>query len=129
MRLICKSNFDTLSHNILYITVGKSYSIIQEDNFGYQLTDDEGRNFWYNKDLFYTLQETRDITLNSIVEEKVCHICLSDDIFISENEPLICDRCEQYYCYDCSYTYTIHYQYEGLQCYHSSRSSKKNSFR
>lgn len=49
--------------------------------------------------------------------EKICHICFSDDIFYEENEPLICDRCEEYYCYDCSYTYSIHYQHEGMRCY------------
>jgi hypothetical protein len=49
--------------------------------------------------------------------EKVCHICLSNDIFYDEDTPLICDTCDEYYCYDCSYTFTLQYQFEGMRCY------------
>jgi len=57
--------------------------------------------------------------------EKICHICLSDDIFYEENEPLICDRCEEYYCYECSYTYSIHYQHEGMRCYQCAYQNRR----
>ena len=68
MRIICKSNMDSIRGDILSITINKSYQLIQEDNFGYQVTDDEGRNFWYSKEVFYTPEETRDINLNSLIE-------------------------------------------------------------
>ncbi len=40
-----------------------------------------------------------------------CHIC-----YEFEDELFICDKCENFYCYECSYSYTIHYQYEGQLC-------------
>lgn len=36
----------------------------------------------------------------------------------------ICDRCEEYYCEDCSYLYTIHYQFEGARCYWCAEQSR-----
>lgn len=50
-----------------------------------------------------------------------CHICYSET-----SEELICDKCEKYYCEECSYTFTIHYQYEGSQCYYCSDQRRKN---
>ncbi len=51
---------------------------------------------------------------------KICYICYS------QTEPeFICDKCEQFYCEDCSYTFTIHYQYEGSQCYWCSDQCRK----
>lgn len=45
-----------------------------------------------------------------------CHICYSTNI----DEDFVCDRCNQYYCDDCSYTFSIHFQYEGSLCYECS---------
>lgn len=45
-----------------------------------------------------------------------CHICYSMNI----DPEYVCDRCEQHYCWDCSYTFTIHYQYEGSLCHYCS---------
>ena len=59
------------------------------------------------------------------MSEKLCHICLSDNIFYEENEPLICDMCDEYYCEDCSYTFTIHYQHEGMRCYQCADQSRR----
>ena len=58
-------------------------------------------------------------------QEKVCYICLSNDIFIDDNEPLICDKCDEYFCYDCSYTFSLHYQHEGVRCYHCADQKRK----
>ena len=41
-----------------------------------------------------------------------CHIC-----YTIEDELFICDKCDELYCLDCSYTYTIHFQYEGCMCH------------
>jgi hypothetical protein len=58
------------------------------------------------------------------MNEKICHICLSDDIHVDEETLLICDTCDEYYCYDCSYIFTQHYQHEGMRCYHCSNQSR-----
>ena len=42
-----------------------------------------------------------------------CNICYS----LNTDEDFICDTCEQYYCEECSYTFTLHYQHEGPRCY------------
>ena len=45
--------------------------------------------------------------------KKHCYICYSDNI----EEEMICDTCGRYYCEDCSYTFTLHYQFQGAKCY------------
>jgi len=42
-----------------------------------------------------------------------CSICYSTNL----DGDLICDTCDDIYCEDCSYTYTLHYQFEGCRCY------------
>lgn len=50
-----------------------------------------------------------------------CHICYS------ETEPeFICEICDEYYCDQCSYIYTIHYQYQGSLCYECSVQNRLN---
>lgn len=44
-----------------------------------------------------------------------CYICYG----LSE-EDLICEKCDRHYCHDCSYTFTLHYQFQGGQCYKCS---------
>lgn len=51
-----------------------------------------------------------------------CHICYSTKDIIE----VVCDRCEEAYCYECSYTYSIHYQYEGNLCYLCADQSRRN---
>jgi hypothetical protein len=50
---------------------------------------------------------------------KNCHICYSN-----EEELFICDKCEELYCLDCSYTFSIHFQYEGSLCYWCSEQKR-----
>ena len=50
-----------------------------------------------------------------------CHICYSKNV----EEEFICDRFGEYYCEECSYTYTIHFQYEGALCYWCSDQNRK----
>ena len=58
------------------------------------------------------------------MDEQICHICYSKDI-ICDDEPMICDRCDEYYCYDCSYAFTLHFEYYGSMCYHCSNQNRK----
>lgn len=41
-----------------------------------------------------------------------CYICFH----ITEPE-FLCDSCDRYYCEECSYAFTIHYQFQGARCY------------
>jgi hypothetical protein len=54
------------------------------------------------------------------MSELRCYIC-----FNITDEDFLCDRCEEYYCEDCSYTFTLHYQYEGSLCYWCSDQERK----
>lgn len=49
-----------------------------------------------------------------------CYICYSPDI----DDEFICDRCDNHYCDECTYTYTLHYQYQGSRCYLCSGQSR-----
>jgi hypothetical protein len=63
----CKSNIDREhgEHN-LNLTVGKLYTVIDIDNIGYKITNDKLNDFWYIKELFYSVQEFRDIKLKEL---------------------------------------------------------------
>lgn len=52
--------------------------------------------------------------------ECYCEICFS----LTEPE-WICDTCERYYCEDCSYSFTIHYQFQGGRCYQCADQSRR----
>lgn len=38
---------------------------------------------------------------------------------------MICDRCEEHYCDDCSYTFSLHYQFQGSRCYSCAGQGRK----
>jgi hypothetical protein len=42
-----------------------------------------------------------------------CSICYSTNT----DEDMVCESCDEYYCEDCSYTFSIHYQFQGAKCY------------
>ncbi len=50
-----------------------------------------------------------------------CHICYSKFV----EDYAICDRCDQYYCEDCSYTFSPHYQFEGSRCYYCAEQYRR----
>lgn len=52
-----------------------------------------------------------------------CYICYSRNV----EEEFVCDRCGEYYCEECSYTYTPHFQYEGSLCYWCSDQRRRKS--
>ena len=49
-----------------------------------------------------------------------CYIC-----FQQTEEDLLCDICDEYYCDDCSYTFSIHYQHQGVRCYSCADQSRR----
>ena len=68
----CKKNYDVLgdiSTTYPSITPDKSYRVTEIDNVGYRIINDNGQNFWYTKDKFYSIDEVRDIIINEILNE------------------------------------------------------------
>jgi hypothetical protein len=53
--------------------------------------------------------------------ECYCEICN-----VITEQDWICDRCESFYCEDCSYSFTIHYQFQGSRCYQCAEQSRRN---
>lgn len=53
--------------------------------------------------------------------KKYCYICYSDNT----DGDFICDSCNEYYCEDCSYTFSIHYQHQGSRCYSCANQSRR----
>ena len=54
---------------------------------------------------------------------KHCHICYT----LNVDDEFICAKCENYYCEECSYSYTIHFQYEGGLCYYCSDQKRRKT--
>ena len=61
----CKSDNDSVG-KLKGLTIDKSYPVLDIDSIGYRIIDNEFRNFWYTKELFYTIDEERDIKLKSL---------------------------------------------------------------
>lgn len=53
-----------------------------------------------------------------------CHIC-----FQLTDEDFLCDTCDEYYCEDCSYTFSLHYQHQGARCHWCSDQSRRKPIR
>jgi hypothetical protein len=62
----CKSDNDSVG-KLKGLTIDKSYPVTGVDNIGYRIIDDELRNFWYTKELFYPIDEERNDKLNQIL--------------------------------------------------------------
>jgi hypothetical protein len=62
----CKSDNDSVGR-LIGLTIDKSYPVTGVDNIGYRIIDDELRNFWYTKELFYPIDEERNDKLNQIL--------------------------------------------------------------
>ena len=86
MQVICKKNnliYDNQPHYFASITIGKSYELLNISNdpkfrvYGadlktlfYQIVDNTGLTGYYPSQLFYTLDEMRDIKLNQILQKE-----------------------------------------------------------
>ena len=68
----CKTNInklDEISIILKSITPDKSYKVTEVDNIGFRIINDDGDNFWYVKEKFYSIDEVRDIMINEILNE------------------------------------------------------------
>jgi hypothetical protein len=61
----CKSDNDGVG-KLKGLTIDKSYKVTGIDSIGYRIVDNELRNFWYTKNLFYPIDEERNKKLNSL---------------------------------------------------------------
>lgn len=55
----CKSDNDSVG-KLKGLTIDKSYIVTDIDNIGFKIVDDELRNFWYTKELFYPIDDERN---------------------------------------------------------------------
>ena len=51
------------------IKIGSFYKITNEDSLGYRVIDELGRNYWYIKECFEPLEETRDKLINELLND------------------------------------------------------------
>ena len=43
-----------------------------------------------------------------------CYICYT---MVLGTDIMVCDTCDEIYCEDCSYTFSLHYQHQGSRCH------------
>lgn len=61
----CKSDNGSVG-KLKGLTPDKSYTVTGVNNIGYRIIDDELRNFWYTKELFYPIEEERNKKLGDL---------------------------------------------------------------
>ena len=52
------------------IKIDSSYQITDIDNIGYRVIDELGRNYWYTKECFEPIEETRDKLINELLRTR-----------------------------------------------------------
>ena len=67
MKIVCIS--DVVSEGVYWkaLTLGKTYQIISLDNTHYQIIDDDGQLYWFSKNLFISLEESRIDKINQLI--------------------------------------------------------------
>ena len=75
MKVVCIP-FNTRTVSLLNLTQGKTYEVIdskqtpeQERPHMYKIINDDGKQRWYDKSMFITLEEWRDQQLNEILKD------------------------------------------------------------
>jgi len=61
----CKSDNDSVG-KLKGLTIDKSYAVTGINNIGFRIIDNEMRNFWYTKELFYPIDEERNKKLENL---------------------------------------------------------------
>jgi hypothetical protein len=78
MQVKCKKNrlkYETQPHYFMELTIGKSYELLRVygadlKTMFYEIIDNSGLSGYYPSQLFYSLDEIRDIKINQILTEK-----------------------------------------------------------
>jgi len=58
-----------LDINSVGLTIDKSYTITDISPIGYRIIDNELRNFWYTKDLFYSISDERNRKIENLLNK------------------------------------------------------------
>jgi hypothetical protein len=61
----CKLDNDSVG-KLKGLTIDKSYVVTGIDNIGFRILDNELRNFWYTKELFYPIDEERNRKIENL---------------------------------------------------------------
>jgi hypothetical protein len=118
--LVYRYNYDE-SQLIDLITLDEDESVKLIGNI---FTDDElrlGLDFSQSPEILSLIRERKINELGIKEYQPHCYICYT----MSVDEEMICDRCEEIYCEDCSYTFSLHYQHQGSRCYHCADQSRR----
>ena len=59
MLVKCQSDNDSVG-KLIGLTIDKSYSVTGIDNIGFRIIDNQMRDYWYTKELFYPIDEERN---------------------------------------------------------------------
>lgn len=122
-KIYLKEDFEF--NDILY-RKGHQFTVISSDGIrGEDIEDSDGNIIYETRFIshLFRSENLSDIRNKKLEElgiedseelEDHCYICGSLDV---DKDITICDMCDELYCYDCSYTFTIHYQHQGSRCY------------
>jgi hypothetical protein len=68
MKIKCIKNHDSVGR-LKGLRIDAYYQLTDINNIGYRIIDDLGRNFWFTKDSFEPIEETRDKLLNELLNK------------------------------------------------------------
>ena len=72
MKIKCIKNHDgvgTDKDRLKGLRIDAYYQVTDIDTIGYRIIDDLGRNFWFTKDRFEPIEESRDKLLNDLLNK------------------------------------------------------------
>ena len=64
----CKLDINSVG-KLIGFTIDKSYTITDISPIGYRIIDNELRNFWYTKDLFYSISDERNRKIENLLNK------------------------------------------------------------
>lgn len=66
----CKLDINSVG-KLIGLTIDKSYTITDISPIGYRIIDNELRNFWYTKDLFYSISDERNRKIENLLNDRI----------------------------------------------------------
>lgn len=69
MKIKCIKNNDSVGR-LKGLRIDAYYQVTDIDTIGYRIIDDLGQNFWFTKDCFEPIEETRDEKINQLLQTK-----------------------------------------------------------
>ena len=69
MKIKCIKDHDSVGRLKGLLRIDAYYQLTDIDAIGYRIIDDLGRNFWFTKDSFEPIEESRDKLLNELLNK------------------------------------------------------------